>query len=147
MDIRVLIVDDCESELSFIGEALKSVGVEYMTTTEPEGVLGIAIEYKPTLIVTDINMPKMDGFSVVQQIKSCAETVHIPVIFFSASDKQEDVIKGLHYGCVDFINKPINVQDFVKVVISHSSVESMREILSPLKCRTGEIMRKYSEDI
>lgn len=145
MDIRVLIVDDRDYELSFIAEALNNVGVEYSMTTEPQNILKIASDYKPTLIVTDINMPKMDGFSVVQQIKSCVETRHIPVIFFSASDRQEDVIKGLHYGCVDFINKPINVNDFVKVVISHSSVESMREILSPLKSKTFDLMRKYDD--
>ena len=146
MDIRVLIVDGSLSELSFIGEALEEVGVEYITTPDCQNVLEVAKEFRPTLIVTDINMPKSDGHTIVQQVKTCQETSHIPVIFFSASDKQEDVIKGLHYGSIDFISKPINVQDFVKVVISHSSVDSMREILSPLKFRTSELMKKYDDD-
>jgi CheY-like chemotaxis protein len=146
MDIRVLIVDDSPCELGFIGEALESVGVNFITIQNPKECLGIAIKYKPTLIVTDINMPKMDGFSVVKEIKSCVQTRDIPVVFFSASDRQEDVIKGLHYGCVDFINKPIDVEDFVKVIISHSSVESMRDILSPLKSKTSELIKKYNDE-
>jgi hypothetical protein len=90
-----------------------------MTVLEAhEPVLGIdlAIEHKPDLILLDINLPGMNGFEVLKQLKQKNITNGIPIIAVSANAMPVDINKALEAGFDDYITKPIDVTAFLLVV-------------------------------
>lgn len=70
----------------------------------------------PELIFLDLNLPKVDGFEVLQEIREKQRTVSLPVAIFTASKKEEDIIKSYNLGANTFIRKPITFKDISKVI-------------------------------
>ncbi|MGF1720307.1 response regulator [Vibrio kyushuensis] len=104
---KILIVDDTTENLTLLRGLLKD---DYQVTFSKSGKRALQLceeETPPDLILLDIMMPEMDGFEVLQQIRKNPMTEHIPVIFVTALSQQDDEIKGLEYGAVDYIKKPI----------------------------------------
>jgi len=104
----ILIVDDMPENLQILARILKDK--DYKVRALPSGLLALkSIEiHPPDLVLLDINMPKMDGFEVCQQIKKLSGGEKIPVIFISASTNSEEIIRGFETGAVDYITKPFN---------------------------------------
>jgi len=71
---------------------------------------------RPDLILLDINMPKLDGFGVLQVLKSEVDLKAIPVVILSASKNDDDVSRSYNLGANSFIQKPVEYEEFVKVV-------------------------------
>ncbi|SBW00232.1 Two-component response regulator [uncultured delta proteobacterium] len=103
----VLIVDDEKPNLSTLSKILNPGFTVYMAKSG-ETALQIAHEVEPDLILLDILMPRMDGFEVLEQLKTSEKTRDIPVIFITALDSVEDEEKGLFLGAVDYIKKPFH---------------------------------------
>ncbi len=70
----------------------------------------------PDLILLDLNLPKIDGKEVLKQIKNDKKLAKIPVIILTTSRKEEDIVKTYELGCNSFLNKPVEVEDFTKVL-------------------------------
>lgn len=104
----VLVVEDSEDIRCFIRESLKS---EFNFIEADDGVQGLkrAIENMPDLIITDIMMPKMDGYDFCTKLKSEIETSHIPIIMLTSKSGFSDEKLGLEKGADDFICKPFNI--------------------------------------
>lgn len=102
---HILMVDDVATNLKCAGEIL---GDKYEITTAKSGEKAFLSmkEKTPDLILLDINMPGMNGFEVLEKLKSDSEFSEIPVIFCTAETNKEAEIKGLEMGAVDFIRKP-----------------------------------------
>jgi len=103
----VLIVDD---EAMNITALMHILNKDYKVYAEREGVncLNTAKNLRPDLILLDVMMPEVDGFEVIQQLKSDEQTKDIPVIFVTAKVGAEDEVKGFSLGAVDYIYKPYN---------------------------------------
>lgn len=71
---------------------------------------------KPKLIILDIKMPKVDGFSVLEKIKKNKETCVIPVVIFSSSKQDQDIVKAYELGANCYVEKPLEYDDFVQTV-------------------------------
>lgn len=101
----ILVVDDQPNNLKVIAGVLSD---QYSISIADSGPAALKIlqKIKPQLILLDIMMPGMDGYSVCQQIKSNRLTRDIPVIFLSAKSDTEDIVKGFETGAVDYIIKP-----------------------------------------
>lgn len=107
-DKRVLIVEDNPRNIQVLGPILRDAG--YKVSVAVNGLKGLkSVECnRPDIILSDINMPVMDGFEFCEKIMSNPHTSDIPIIFLTASDSVDDETKGLELGAVDFIRKPIN---------------------------------------
>lgn len=103
----ILVVDDSPNNIELAAKAIKSLG-RVKFATDGEVALQLCNEFPPDLILLDIMMPIMNGYQVLQRLKSNALTSAIPVIFLTAKADEEDIAKGLSLGAVDYVTKPIN---------------------------------------
>ncbi len=114
MAVRILCVDDEENQRSLISYSLLKKGYDVKVAKDGNEALNnikeaMEVEYNPfELIILDINMPKMDGFEVVENLKSNKLTQKIPIIFISSSLDEEITNKAIKMGVDDFIYKPLN---------------------------------------
>ncbi|MBF0319021.1 MAG: response regulator [Nitrospirae bacterium] len=106
--LTVLVVDDVPDNLTLIANLLQK---EYRVKVAPNGQRAIKIcqsQDKPNLVLLDVMMPDMDGFDVIKMLKADEVTSDIPVIFLTALDDPDNIVKGLESGAVDYVTKPIN---------------------------------------
>jgi CheY-like chemotaxis protein len=122
---NVLLVDDSKVVVKLIQYAMKdqpllslmdvaSDGVEAMEFLRREGEHENA--RLPDLVLLDINMPRMDGFQVLEQIKRDRALCRIPVIILSTSQDQEDIDKSYMEGANTFVTKPVGVDELERVL-------------------------------
>ncbi|MDP1773002.1 MAG: PAS domain-containing protein [Methylobacter sp.] len=125
----VLIVDDIPANLGVVVESLESCG--YRVVVAQDGMEGLqrAAFVKPELILLDVMMPGMDGFEVCRHLKSNAETADIPVIFMTAFAETEHKITGFKVGGVDYITKPLQIDEVIARVGTHLNVRTIQRQL------------------
>lgn len=103
---RILIVDDVEANRFVLRDIITDMGCMPILTENGKQALKMIQRVKPQLIILDIAMPEMDGYEVCKIIKEDPETRGIPIIFISAFDNAEDIVKGFSLGSEDYITKP-----------------------------------------
>jgi CheY-like chemotaxis protein len=113
----ILIVEDVPNVLELLEVTLRFKGYSVITARNGEEALEVIARQRPVLIITDILMPKMDGYAFVQQLRINAETRAIPVVFLSATYvTSEDKDFALSLGAARFMEKPIDTEDFLLTV-------------------------------
>ncbi len=114
----ILVVDDQPNNLKVISSVL---GDSYSLSFANNGpnALKILEKLEPDLILLDVMMPDMDGFEVCSRIKSDFRTKDIPVIFLTAKNDIEDIVRAFKAGAVDYITKPFNVMELKVRVSNH----------------------------
>lgn len=108
---NILIVDDNRSDLRLLATILSEQGHVVRPTLDGEAALISARQEQPDLILLDVRMVNMDGYTVCRELKSDKLTEDIPVIFISASNEVFDKVKALKAGSVDYITKPFEVEE------------------------------------
>ena len=108
----IAIVDDEQDILDMLSYNLKSQGYQVFTYNNGEDLI-LGINNNIDLIILDVMMPKLDGFSTCKKIKSNIETRDIPIIFLTAKDDDFDEVVGLEIGAVDYITKPIKIKKII----------------------------------
>lgn len=125
--IDILIVEDNPGDARLIKEVLRDNKVYSSLWIVNDGVEAMSFLHKeekyktvpiPDLIILDLNLPKKDGREVLAEIKSDDLLMHIPIVIMTISQAEEDILKSynLHANC--FITKPIDLNQFIKVVKS-----------------------------
>lgn len=104
---KVLVVDDSSSSIKMF-TAILAKEYDVSAVTRGGDVVRRAQQYQPDLILLDVIMPDMDGYSICEQLKTNIKTHHIPVIFVTANTKGTDETRGLDAGAVDYIFKPFD---------------------------------------
>ncbi len=106
---RILVVEDNRDNMTLITDVLESL--EYMVLQATDGEIGLemALREKPDLILMDLSLPIMDGWTAVRQIKSKPELHSIPIIALSAHAMVGDRERALASGCDDYIPKPVDL--------------------------------------
>lgn len=113
----ILIVEDVPNVLELLEVTLRFKGYAVVTARNGEEALEVINEQRPALIVTDILMPKMDGYAFVQKLRLNPETRSIPVVFLSATYvTPEDKDFALSLGAARFMEKPIDTEDFLLTI-------------------------------
>jgi DNA-binding response OmpR family regulator len=114
---KLLIVEDIPNILDLLEITLRFKGYEVMTATNGEEALEKIEQERPALIITDILMPKMDGYALVQKVRTDPKTMDIPVIFLSATYiSPEDKAFAISLGAANFIEKPIDNDEFLLTI-------------------------------
>lgn len=126
---EILIVDDMEENLIFLGELLDSQGYRVHSATSGDMALKLAEQRQPDLILLDIKMPMMDGYEVCRRLKRAHKTASIPVIFISVLDKPEEIVKGFEVGGVDYVVKPFESVEVLARVGTHLQLKDYRQRL------------------
>jgi CheY-like chemotaxis protein len=110
---HILIVDDTRLTLNLIRQVLEVEN--YRVSLLDNGLLAFeqSKRLRPDLILLDIMMPDINGFEVCEQLKQDLETKDIPIIFLTASDNPNNVIRGFELGAVDYLKKPFHLKELL----------------------------------
>ena len=114
---KILIVDDVEANRFVLRNIIVDMGHQPMLAENGVQALKIVERMLPSLILLDVSMPEMDGYEFCTIMKGKPETRDIPIIFISAFDEPEDIIKGFNLGGEDYITKPF-IQEVVQARVS-----------------------------
>jgi DNA-binding response OmpR family regulator len=114
---RILVVDDEYALVTVYIRFLREHGFKAYCACDGEEALDVAVRLRPDLIVTDIMMPRISGFDVIDILKSTPELKDIPVIILCALDSQEDIDRGLRLGAAEYlVNKNTSLDDLVNAI-------------------------------
>jgi two-component system cell cycle response regulator DivK len=113
---RILIMEDDDDTQGMVRFLLEYKGYDVLLAKDGRHGLEIARQEKPDLILLDLAMPEMDGWSVAHKLKEDPGTKTIPVIAVTAYTMSSDRRKALNAGCDGFIGKPMNVPEFIAEV-------------------------------
>jgi len=142
---KILIVDDEPNQVNALVVALTKEGYRVHSTTSALKALEMAKEVIPDLIISDISMPEMDGYSLFQQIQKDESTKMIPFIFLSARGDEER-FHGLEIGVDDYLSKPYDIKEVaIRVETLLGRVEAYTD-LSRFDGLTGALSRKAFEE-
>src|SRR5574341_505881 len=113
----LLVVEDIPDILKLLDATLKFKGYRVITARDGQEALDTIQRERPALIITDILMPKMDGFSLVHRLRINPKTRDIPVVFLTATYvAPEDKAFALNIGVNRFIEKPVNFEEFLPTI-------------------------------
>lgn len=122
----LLVVEDIPNVRELLEVTLRFQGYEVISATNGQDALEKLESLNPALIITDILMPKLDGFALMQELRSNPKTSNIPVIFLSATYvTPEDRAFAMSLGASRFIEKPIDTEDFLLTIAELLSQEQI----------------------
>lgn len=111
MSKRILVVDDDPSIRKMVSDVLERRGYTIEAAVNGKDALDKAKQLQPDLVITDIMMPEMDGWSLVRAMRSKKELSLVPVIFLTGLNKDEDRILGFRLGADDYLAKPFRFEE------------------------------------
>jgi two-component system sensor histidine kinase/response regulator len=115
---RILVVEDHKSMSRAIQGILESEGYSVYTATDGIEALEMMEDVRPDLILADIMMPRMDGYTLYEEIRACPEWIPIPFIFLTAKSEREDRLRGKKMGAEDYVTKPFDAEELIVIVRS-----------------------------
>lgn len=115
-DKNVMVVEDNEKNRKLMRVVLKAKGYNIIEAATGEEALNLLKNQKPDIILMDIQLPGIDGLTLIKQIKASVITKDIPIIAVTAYAMKGDEQKILDTGCNAYISKPINTQELPLIV-------------------------------
>lgn len=125
-DIKVLVVDDEPNIRDLLSASLKFAGYEVQTAINGKQAVESAVTWQPDIIVLDVMLPDMNGFSITKKLRSM--DVNTPVLFLTARDETQDKITGLTVGGDDYVTKPFSLDEILarlQAILRRSSAQEM----------------------
>ena len=113
---KILVIDDDASSLELMEAMLVPNGYEIITANDGSKAVAIIIEKKPDLILLDIMMPGLDGYSTLAKIKGNKTISKIPVVMLTAMGFQLNKELALRFGAVGYITKPVDLAELLKTI-------------------------------
>ncbi len=108
--MKALIVDDDRTLADVVAFTLKRAGFEVVQAYDGEAALRRWVEEEPDLVVLDVNLPKMDGFTVCRRMREQSDT---PILLLTVRGEDDDIVQGLELGADDYITKPFSPRQLV----------------------------------
>lgn len=140
----ILIVDDTPANLALIVDCLGTQGFRILIAQDGEEGLRRAALAQPDLILLDAMMPGLDGFEVCQSLKACESTCDIPVIFMTSLADTNDKLRAFAVGAVDYVVKPLQVQEVMARANAHLS---LRAVSRQLAAQNERLQQEIAERI
>jgi two-component sensor histidine kinase len=152
-----MVVDDDPYMFNVLADFLKEAGYKVLLATKAETVFELIDTGLPDIILLDINLPGITGFEIAARLKAKRRTHSIPVIFMSARTDSKDKIRAFDLGAVDYITKPINLEEAAARINAHLTIRSLQKSLEEKNSRLSreiaerkkveEALRKSEEQI
>jgi len=102
----ILIAEDSPTQAEKLSHYLSTRGHRVIVTRNGKQALAAALKSKPAMVITDVVMPEMDGYSLCKEIKSSPSLKNVPVVLVTSLSRTQDIVKGLECGSDSFIRKP-----------------------------------------
>lgn len=138
---RILVVDDNADLRSYVAGLLGRIFPNVVTATNGSEALAQAREELPSLIVSDVMMPIMDGFELVRELRADPKTRSVPIILLSARAGDESTVEGLDSGADDYLVKPFSSSELVARVRSQLEMSRIRADVWSERARVEELIR------
>ena len=117
LDVQILYIEDNPSNQKVMKKVVsRSYTRDLLISADAEGGVAMAVQEKPNLILMDINLPGMDGYEVLEELKRNPQTADIPVIAISANAMPHDLEKAEHAGFHDYLTKPIDIAEVLAAI-------------------------------
>ncbi|MEM9128763.1 MAG: DNA-binding response regulator [Pseudomonadota bacterium] len=114
-----LVVDDNPDTLGMVSAALESEGMTVLVARDGHSAIQLTGRVQPDVILMDAIMPELDGFETCRRLKSGQNPTTAPIVFMTGLTDPEHVVKGLRSGGVDYITKPVAVEEMIARVTTH----------------------------
>jgi DNA-binding NarL/FixJ family response regulator len=114
-----LVVDDSPETLRLLTDALDGAGMTVMVALDGASAMRIVDQITPDIVLLDAVMPGMDGFETCKRLKRDAGLVNVPIIFMTGLTETEHIVRGLEAGGVDYVTKPIAIQEMLARIRVH----------------------------
>jgi DNA-binding NarL/FixJ family response regulator len=114
-----LVVDDSPETLRLLTDALDGAGMTVMVALDGAAAMRIVDQITPDIVLLDAVMPGMDGFETCRRLKRDAGLDHVPIIFMTGLAETEHIVRGLEAGGVDYVTKPIVVEEMLARIRVH----------------------------
>jgi signal transduction histidine kinase len=103
---EILIAEDSQTQAERLSEYLNTRGYAVTVARDGKQALAAALQNKPAMVITDVVMPEMDGYTLCKEIKSLAAFKNVPIVLLTSLSRPQDIVKGLECGADSFIRKP-----------------------------------------
>jgi PAS domain S-box-containing protein len=133
--LTLLIIDDTPANIGVLVESMEARGFRVVVAQDGEEGVQRADFVQPDLILLDVMMPGMDGFETCRRLKASASTRNIPVIFMTSLTETEDKVAGFAVGGVDYVTKPLQIDEVIARVGTHLSLRAMQQQLERQNAR------------
>jgi two-component system sensor histidine kinase/response regulator len=145
--VRILVVDDQETNLKVVGEILGQFGFDIVLAGSGDQALLRLDHQAVDLVLLDVLMPGRDGFEVCRLIRAQPRWADIPVIFLSAADDKDLIVRALEVGGVDYVTKPFNRAELMSRVRTHLALKAARDHLRQLAEDKDELLGILAHDL
>jgi sigma-B regulation protein RsbU (phosphoserine phosphatase) len=143
----ILIVDDTPNNLRLLSQMLSEQGYGVRAVTSGSRALASVEAAPPDLILLDIKMPGMSGYEVCEHLKANEHTHDIPVIFISSLDATQDKVKAFTAGGVDYVTKPLQLEEVLARVETHLSLRRLQEQLQEANKKLEDANSKMKQEL
>jgi DNA-binding response OmpR family regulator/HPt (histidine-containing phosphotransfer) domain-containing protein len=142
---RIIVVDDDPILLTLLSSLLHPWGIQVITLNDPQQCLETLSHSPPDLLVLDIEMPKLSGLTLCQQIRSDPSWNDLPIIFLTAHNNADIVNQVFNLGAIDYINKPIIGPEFIVRIVNYlERIQLVKQMLS--KCQIHLSLEKEDKN-
>jgi len=121
--LSILIIEDDLLTQILLQKSLQKLGHSVIIADNGQQGVELYQQQQPDIVLTDINMPIMNGLDAIIQIRSLAQEIWVPILILSASGRDDDIISGLESGADDYLAKPINL------AILHAKINAMKRFV------------------
>ena len=142
---RILVVDDEQKNVKLLQVRLKSVGYEVSTAMDGEEGFKVAQSVKPSIIVSDLMMPKVDGIQFLKMIREDSDLKDIGFILLTARDTHESTVEGLAVGADDYIAKPFDTEELLARIKTNVRVSNLQEEIKNQNLLLAEKINELEE--
>ena len=128
-DFTIFIVDDVMANVLLLKMVLAREGFTIVQTTDPTKVVDMARETPPDLFILDIMMPKLDGISLAKLLKSDEQFMNTPILFLTAFEDKDTMVRGFSAGASDYLTKPFERDVLLARVRSQLKISASRVVI------------------
>ena len=143
----VLVVDDQHANVRMVGALLARAGYRVLPAASGAEGLELARSHKPDVVLLDMKMPGMDGFEVLRQMRLEPGTRDLPVIFLTADNDRENLIRAFAAGAIDYITKPFVAEELLARVLTHIDLKRSRDALRRFAQEKQEMAELVAHDL
>lgn len=117
--VLILVVDDEAATRRVVTHTLKTINIQTKDAEDAASALALAQEFHFALALVDLNLPDMDGFTLIQQLNAVPEFQGTPIVTFTARNEPDDAMRASELGAVAFLYKPFSTQELRDLVQKH----------------------------
>ncbi len=153
---KILVVDDEQANIALLEDVLENEGyANFKSTADSRKALDLYKEFHPDLVLLDLNMPYLDGFQVMEQLKEVEKDSYAPILVLTAQSDRNTRLRALAAGARDYIEKPFDITEvtqrisnMLEIRLLHNQVGDQNPILEEkVRARTRELEETRQEAI